>query len=116
MNLVTSSGDSGHIESDEEQEPGEDTLTTGGCLCPSLVHARDACIGKKQSINVCLRILKTKKKEFSFKLSFSSTTAYARSLMLVLISMLMSHTSLHFFVLSFVLACVYAYVASGGQD
>ena len=49
MNLVTSSGDSGHIESDEEQEPGEDTLTTGGCLCPSLVHVRDACIRQSEA-------------------------------------------------------------------
>ena len=33
INLVTSSGDSGHIESDQELEPGDDTLTTEGCLC-----------------------------------------------------------------------------------
>ena len=35
--------------------------------------------------------------------------------MLVLMSMLMAHTSLHFFVLSFVLACAYARVASEDQ-
>ena len=40
-----------------------------------------------------------------------------RSLMLVLtlISMLMSHASVVFFVLSFVLPCAYAYVASENQ-
>ena len=41
-----------------------------------------------------------------------SAVAYARSLMLVLISMIASHTSLHFSVSSFVLAYACAYVAS----
>ena len=36
-------------------------------------------------------------------------------LMLMLMSMLMSHASLDFFVLSFVLPCAYAYVASEYQ-
>ena len=35
--------------------------------------------------------------------------------MLVLMSMLMPHTILHFFVLSFVLACAYAFIASKDQ-
>ena len=48
-------------------------------------------------------------------LVFSAAVAYARSLMLVLISMIVSPTSLHFFVSSFVLACVCAYVASEDQ-
>ena len=46
-----------------------------------------------------------------------SAIAYARSLMLVLMlmSMLMSHASVDLFVLSFVLPCAYAYVASENQ-
>ena len=39
-----------------------------------------------------------------------------RSFMPVLVSMLMSHTALHFFVLSFVLACAWACVASEHQS
>ena len=48
---------------------------------------------------------------------FCSAIAYARSLMLVLMlmSMLMSHASVDLFVLSFVLPCAYAYVASENQ-
>ena len=38
--------------------------------------------------------------------------AYARSLMLVLMLMFMSHASVNLFVLSFVLSCACAYVAS----
>ena len=41
--------------------------------------------------------------------------AYARSLMLVHMSMFMSYSSVDLFVLSFVLPCAYAYVASEDQ-
>ena len=52
-----------------------------------------------------------KAETFSFQFAFFlPCIAYACSLMLVavIMSMLMSHTSLHFFVLSFVLACACA--------
>ena len=39
--------------------------------------------------------------------------AYTRSLMLVLVSMLVSNTWLHFFVLSFVLACAHEALLGG---
>ena len=47
----------------------------------------------------------------------SSAIAYAHCLMLVLMltSMLMSHASVDFFVLSFALPCAYAYAASENQ-
>ena len=50
-------------------------------------------------------------------MSLVKTRLYARSLMLVfmLMSMLMSHASVDLFVLSFVLPCAYAYVASENQ-
>ena len=52
-----------------------------------------------------------------FSTCFCSAIAYARSLMpvLVLMSMLMSHASVDLFVLTFVLPCAYAYVASENQ-
>ena len=52
-----------------------------------------------------------------FSICFCSAIAYARSLMLVLMlmSMLMSHAPVDLFVLSFVLPCAYAYVASENQ-
>ena len=51
------------------------------------------------------------------RIFFCSAIAYARSLTLVLMlmSMLMSHASVDVFVLSFVLPCAYAYVASENQ-
>ena len=41
-----------------------------------------------------------------FCICFCSTIAYAPSLIIVLMSMLMPHTLLHYFILSFVLVCV----------
>ena len=51
------------------------------------------------------------------RIFFCSAIAYARSLILVfmLMLMLMSHASANLFVLSFVLPCAYAYVASENQ-
>ena len=51
------------------------------------------------------------------KTKFCSVIAYARSLMLVLmlVSMFMSHASVNFFLSSFVLPCAYACVASEDQ-
>ena len=59
-----------------------------------------------------------KKRSFSSEVyKDKAAIAFARSLMLVLMLMLMlmSHASVDFFVLSFVLPCAYAYVASENQ-
>ena len=47
-----------------------------------------------------------KQKEFSFEFAFVPHTARGRMLFAVIMWMLTSHTSLHFFVSSFVSACV----------
>ena len=48
-------------------------------------------------------------------MSIKPAIAYARSLVLMLMSMLMSHASVDLFVLSLILSCAYAYVTSENQ-
>ena len=84
----------------------------------SLVFTSEISIlSKITKINFPLRITETKQKEFSFEFAVVPPIAYARSRMLVLMlmSMLMSHASVDLYVLSFVLSCAYAYVAGENQ-
>ena len=84
-------------------------------LSQSLALTSDIISNRKKD-NFPQKFTKTKQKEFgSHEFGFFSAVAYARSLMLVLISMIVWHTSLHFSVSSFVLAYACAYVASETQ-
>ena len=91
-------------------------LTILGFIKPGS-HERRKHKQENKAMNDTLGISKTKKKEFSIKFAFVllNLTLKVWSLCLALMSMFMSHTSLHFFVSSFVLARAYACVAGVNQ-
>ena len=78
-----------------------------------LLLTSDINLSKKTQDNFSLEVYEDKAERNFFRNCFYYAIAYARSFMRVLMSMVISHTSLLLYVLSFVLAC--AYVASENQ-
>ena len=83
----------------------------------SLVFTSDISISKITKDKFSSEVYEDKAERIFFLICFCPAIAYPRSLMLVLMLMLMlmSHASVDLFVLSFVLPCAYAYVASENQ-
>ena len=69
----------------------------------SLVLASDISISNITKDNFASEDYEEKVERIFFRICFCSTIAYARSLMFVVLSMLISHTSQRFFVVPFVL-------------
>ena len=80
-----------------------------------LLLTSDINLSKKTQDNFSLEVYEDKAERNFFRNCFYYAIAYARSLMRALMSMVISHTSLLLYVLSFVLACACAYVASENQ-